>query len=66
MNFAQFSEIFLPYNQQHSTEIVNRMPTSNKANAFKEQTQQVLVDLVALLVKSELRLKLLQRDAQAK
>jgi len=66
MNFAQFTEIFLPFDQQHATEIANRQPTSNKVNAFKEQTQQVLVDLIALLVKSELKLKLLHREAHAK
>jgi hypothetical protein len=72
LNFQQFSEIFLPHDPQHSKEISNRIPKygksfpKDKVTVFKEQTRQQIVKLIAVLVKAELQLKLLQRDAHAK
>ena len=72
LTFQQFSEIFLPHDQKHATEVYQRIPIKSrgmpkdKVKMFKQVTSKWVTDLISKLIKAEQQLKKLQREAQAK
>lgn len=72
LNFHQFSEIFLPFDAHHSDEIQSRIPKytksfpTDKTKVFKESTNNCIIQLIATLVRCELRLKKIREEANEK
>lgn len=72
LTFHQFSEIFLPYDSHHSAEISERVPRygksfpKDKTKVFKQSTNKCLVELIAKMVKAEMTLKQLQKEANTR